>query len=383
MNYNDQTPTNDPFRTRLSAGLDNIASTTPAREPGQFDPDAMPLVISEAPQRRTGAYLTAAAAVAALTVTGLVAISGRTEEQPAQADGTAPDALPVTTPEQTASTTPQSVRGVPVCGAEFPVTIDVPAAIDEPNPGPATDGPTGEGQLAQHWNLAGGTIEVRWPADDREIYDLEAKRGDRTAFDRMTVGTPDDGTQAIVQAPNIDPRLDAAEIEALGETEPDSLEPMPSTLIMTATNTTAALEPPCDIMQVRYIDLDGNQLTLGYNTADFSAEPAFGVDLNPLITSSADATSAPNAANTASCGDNDIDDDTAGPAADTPAAALATFLESEQAPAGYSKSGYAEFKISDNQVDYAIINDGTLITLITVDRTDSAWSASYVTSAGC
>ncbi|WP_395160681.1 hypothetical protein, partial [Ilumatobacter sp.] len=73
MNNNDQTPTNDPFRTRLSAGLDNIASTTPAREPGQFDPDAMPLVISEAPQRRTGAYLTAAAAGAALTVTGLVA----------------------------------------------------------------------------------------------------------------------------------------------------------------------------------------------------------------------------------------------------------------------------------------------------------------------
>ncbi|MGA9276090.1 hypothetical protein [Ilumatobacter sp.] len=391
MNYNDQNPTNDPFRARLSAGLDHIASTTPAREPGQFDPNAVPLAVSGATPQRTGAYLIAAAAVAALTVTGLVSISGRTEQQPAQADQTAPDALPATTPAQTASTaptastastastTPQAVRGVPVCGAELPVTIDIPTAIGDANPGPAKDAPTGEGQLAQHWNLPGGTIEFRWPADAREIYDLDAKRGNRTAFDRMTIGIPEDGTQAIVKAPNIDARLDEAEF---GAAEPDASAPELSTMTMTATNT-AAFEPPCNIMQVRYIDLDGNQLTLGYNTTDFNTEPSFGIDLNPLITSSADATSAPDAANTAGCGDSDINGDVAGPAAGTPADALAGFLQSEQAPAGYVQSGYAEFKISDNEVDYAVIIDGNLITLITVNQTDSAWAATHVTSAGC
>ncbi|MGA9276459.1 hypothetical protein [Ilumatobacter sp.] len=382
MNHNDQTPPHDPFEARLIDGLDRLASSTPTHEPDHFDPNAVPLVTNEPEPRRTGAYLTAAAAVAALTVTGLVAISARNEEQPAQADQTAPPASPSSTVEQTASTTPLAVRGVPVCGAELPVTIDIPAAVGGANPGPAVYGPTSEGQLAQYWDLPAGTIEVRWPADEREIYDLDANRGDPTAFDRLGVATPDDGSQAIVQAPNIDPGLDDA-VESSSEPAADQLDAISPTLTMTATDAAPALGPPCDVMQVRYIDLNGNQMTLGYNPIDFSVEPAFGIDLNPLITSSGDPASAPDAANTASCGNNDLDDNTAGPIADTPADALAAFLESEQAPASFSKSGYAEFEISDDTVDYAIIKNGTLITLISVDHTDTGWAATHVASAGC
>lgn len=69
----------DSFETRLRRGLDNIASASPGHTPGEFDPDVLPLVFDETSRRRFNPVLTAAA-VAAVTVTGLVVIGSRDDE---------------------------------------------------------------------------------------------------------------------------------------------------------------------------------------------------------------------------------------------------------------------------------------------------------------
>lgn len=370
--------TGDAFETRLREGLDHLASTTPTSEPGEFDPDRWPLTSATQTPQRVGTYLVAAAAVVAVTVAGLVAVSGRLGEPPAQSEQPAApppveQPAPVTAPDlptvdSIVTTIPEPVRGVPTCGAELPVTFEVPSALEGPLPGPAASDPTLEGQFAQYWELPAGTIEVRWPADPREVYDLDRLRGDQTVFEQMSVGTPEDGSQAQVKVPNIDPGLTAAD----------------STLTMTATSSAADLQGPCDLVQVRYIDGNGNQTTRGYDVTNFAREPAFGVDLNPLVTIVGDAASAPDLAQMASCGSNDIDRDAMGPAAATPAEALDQYLDSDAAAAGFIKSGYREYEIGENEFQYATFtDDSTLLTLFTVSRSGQDWSVSHVISVGC
>ena len=225
----------EAFETRLTRGLDRIASQTPTRPPLEFDPDALPLVVADtSPNRRLVPYLTAAAA-AVVVVTGLVAITIRTDGQPAaDSVGTSAPGVTSSASVSTLSTVPQAVRGVPICGAALPITMDVSAATSGPNPDPAVYGPTSEGQFAQNWELPAGTIEVRWPADPREMYDIGSSRvrGNPAVFDGMAVSVLDDGSQAIVDIPN------------LGN----------ATLTMTATPSVAGLAAPCDVLQVRFID---------------------------------------------------------------------------------------------------------------------------------
>ena len=346
----------EAFETRLKRGLDHIASQTPTRSPLEFDPDALPPVAVDTPQnRRLVPYLTTAA-VAAIVVSGLVALTSRTDGQPAA------ESVVTTAPSvSTLSTVPKAVRGVPICGAEPPITIDVPTATSGPNPGPAVYGPTSEGQFAQYWELPTGTIEVRWPADPREMYDLESPRvrGNPSVFDGMTVSVPDDGSQAIVDIPN------------LGG----------ATLTMTTSPGAADLAAPCDVLQVRYIDHDGNQTTRGYDIADFKKAPTFGADLNPLITSTK-ASVAPDPATVVTCGDNNIDTDVTGAPSATAADALLAFLDSDQVP-GLMTSGYSEFTMSEDETFYAIIIDDRLLTHITVTRTADGWTVSHVKAPGC
>ncbi|MFT3851857.1 MAG: hypothetical protein QM733_03830 [Ilumatobacteraceae bacterium] len=69
--------TDDTIESRLTSGLDRIATATPVREPGSFDPDSVPIAVDDGhPPRRIGLLLVAAAVVA-VTVTGLVAIANR------------------------------------------------------------------------------------------------------------------------------------------------------------------------------------------------------------------------------------------------------------------------------------------------------------------
>jgi hypothetical protein len=356
------------FETRLKRGLDHIASQTPTRSPLEFDPDAVPLVAANtSPNRRLVPYLTAAAA-AVVIVAGLVVITSRTDPRRAAApvDTTATNASTApsvsTAPNvSTPSTVVQPVRGVPICDAELPITIKVPAATSGPNPGPAVYGPTSEGQFAQYWELPAGTIEVRWPPDPREMYDLDTPRvrGNPSVFDSMTVSVPDDGSQAIVDIPN------------LGG----------ATLTMTTNPKAAGLAAPCDVLQVRYIDLQGNQTTRGYKIADFKSDPTFGKDLNPLITSTHTA-GAPDPATVVTCGGNDIDTDVTGLPSATAADALLAFLDSGKVP-GLMTSRYSEFTASKDETSYAIIIDDRLITDITVTHAPEGWTVSHVKASGC
>lgn len=372
MNTTDRQATADEFEVMLRSGLDRLAAGTPTSAPQAFDPDALPVAsITTTEPRRWSPYLVPAAAAAILLV-ALVAIPRADDSGEQQPAAPPTDASPATTPDQTPlestapesstlSTVPVAVRGTPICDAELPVTIDLPTATSGPNPGPAVDGPTAVGQLAQHWELPAGTIEVRWPADPRELYDLETPRvrGNPTVFDGMTVGVPEDGSQAIVDIPN------------LGDAQ----------LTMTTGPAASGLTAPCDVLQVRYIDRQGNQTTRGYDIINFNSDPTFGLDLNPLVTST-HAGVAPDPATVVTCGEGDVDTDVVSGPSPTAAEALLAFLDSGQMP-GLITSGYSEFNMSDSETVYAIIIDDRLITHITVTRTNDGWTVSHVRAPGC
>jgi hypothetical protein len=358
--------------TRQQRPIEEIAPPTPI----DFDLSALQTATPDTPpSRRLIPLLTAAAAVA-VAVAGLVAIAGRTDGEPASQAGQPPIADPSSDPTgglsvETTATIPLAVRGVPICGAELPVAVEVPSAISGPYLGPVAEGPTSEGQFAQYWELPAGFVEFRWPADPREIYDLDAIRGNPTTFEAMTVAVPTDGTRAEIDVPTIDPDLNV---------DSDPLAD-PFTLRLSTTLVTAPLDAPCDLLQVRYVDKQGNQTTRGYNIADFNKDPMFGADLNPLITST-HAAVAPDPDTVVNCASAGIDTDVAGPPSATAADALLAFLDSDQLP-GLMTSGYTEFTMSDAETIYAIVIDDRLITHITVTNTPEGWAVTKVKAPGC
>lgn len=341
----------------------------------EFELSALQTVGTNTPPTRRLVPLLSAAAVA-VAVAGLVAVATRTDEQPASHFEPPPVAAPSSnqTPGLSVETTapiPPAFSGVPICGAELPVAVEVPSAISGPYPGPVVERPTSEGQFAQYWELPAGFIEFRWPADPREIYDLDGLRGNPSTFEAMTVAVPTDGARVDIDVPTIDPDLNA------------STDPLadPFTLRLSATSAMAQLDAPCDLLQVRYIDNQGNQTTRGYNLTDFNLEPMFGVDLNPLV-SSTHAAVAPDPDTVVSCAGAGIDSDVAGPSRTTAADALLAFLDSNQLP-GLMTSGYTEFQVSDAETIYAIIIDDRLITHITVTNTSEDWAVTNVKAPGC
>lgn len=357
-------------------GFDAITSPTPTGTRDGFDLRALePATADTPPTRRLIPLLTAAAAVA-VAVAGLVAIASRPDGQPASQAEQPPIAAPSSDPTaglsvETTVTIPLAVRGVPICGAELPVAVEVPSAISGPYPGPVVEGPTSEGQFAQYWELPAGFVEFRWPADPREIYDLDAIRGNPTTFEAMTVAVPTDGTRAEIDVPTIDPDLNV---------DSDPLAD-PFTLRMSTTPAAFQLDAPCDLLQVRYIDNQGNQTIRGYNIADFNKDPMFGADLNPLITSTYAAV-APDPDTVVNCESTGIATDVAGPPGPTAADALLAFLDSDQLP-GLITSGYTEYTMSEDETIYAIIIDDRLITHITVANTPEGWTVTKVRAPGC
>jgi len=368
--HDDDAELDRPIRDALASIMD----TAPPARTAPTDPH---LLESSSPTNNHPRLVVAAAAVMLIVgVGGLIALNrpgdvGVSDSLPDSSTPSAPAATasipaeaPVATTSlepSTSSTVPSAVRGVPICGSELPVTVEVPAATSGPNPGPAVYWPTTEGQFAQYWELPAGTIEVRWPADARELYDIETPRvrGDSTVFDGMSASVPEDGSQLTVTVPNLDA----------------------SPITLTTSPNAAGLQAPCNLLQVRYIDLRGNQTTRGYNIANFNTEPMFGTDLNPLVTST-DSSALPDPETVASCG-NDINDTVSGPNAPSAAEALLGFLESDEAQPGLMASGYSEFTANGNEVIYAYINDDRLITHITVTRTGTGWAVTHLNSAGC
>lgn len=119
-------PDDDMFEARLRAGLDQLAADTPVRSPGQFDPDALPLTTLTTPDvasPRRMAPVLAAAAVAAVTVAGLVAVAARGD----QSDTTL---RPAATAPPVASSLPAPTAAEPMApdGAMIPGALPAPLA---------------------------------------------------------------------------------------------------------------------------------------------------------------------------------------------------------------------------------------------------------------
>ena len=359
---------NDDLDPAVRRALADILDRAPRTPDAPHDIAVLP---TEHRQQRHTVLLVAAAAVAAVGIGGIVVT-----QRPATDPGPAAQPIPTGTATATSATTapltttPSSiaaVTGVPTCGAELPVDVAIPSSAGPVN-GPAVDPPAADGQFAQHWELPGGTIEIRWPADSRQVYDLEGTRGDPDVFAALSIGRPTDGSQAMVKVEHIDPATNATT----------------DTMTITATSRTAiaAGTPGCALIQVRYIDHDANQLTVGYDVADFNAEPAFGVDLNPVVVATEDVPNAPVAGAIAACGAQ-VNNDIATAAAATPAEALVAYLETE-APSGLMRSGYHELHVTaDDTVVYTWSNDQSVVTAITVTATDNGWTATAMNSAGC
>lgn len=92
-------PDDDTFEARLRTGLDQLAADTPVPSPGRFDPDALrltALATPEAVRSRGMAPSLAAAAVAAVTVAGLVLLATRDDQSdtPLQPAATATPVAP-------------------------------------------------------------------------------------------------------------------------------------------------------------------------------------------------------------------------------------------------------------------------------------------------
>lgn len=126
MNHNaNDTTTADPFEVRLRRDLNGIAASTPTGQRNRFDPALGTLALAERPPRHNASYLLAAAAVAALTVTGLVAISSRSTPEPAATAPPASATLPATT------SAPDSTTSV-ANDAQTPITVAANNAVIEP-----------------------------------------------------------------------------------------------------------------------------------------------------------------------------------------------------------------------------------------------------------
>lgn len=129
------------------------------------------------------------------------------------------------------------------------------------------------------------------------------------------------------------------------------------------------------------IDRDGNQTTRGYNIADFNSGPTFGLDLNPLVTST-HACVAPDRQPSRPAARATSIPTSSGGQSPTAAEALLAFLGSAQMP-GLITSGYNEFTMSDSETVYAVVIDDRLITHITVTRTNHGWTVSHVRAPSC
>ncbi len=252
--------------------------------------DIAVLPIEHRPQRRT-VLPVAAAAVAAVGIGGIVATQPH-DTDPEPAAQPVPTGTATATPATiaTLSTAPASiaaVTGVPTFGAELPVDVAIPSSAGLVN-GPAVDPPTADGQVRAALGAARrrhrDPLARRPPPGLRpRRHPWRARRVRRHLDPPPHRRLPGDG-QGRAHRPcgqrdhrHHDHRGNVAERHRPGT-------------------------PGCALIQVRYIDHDGNQLTVGYDVADFNTEPAFGVDLNAVIVATETVPTARLAGDIAACG---------------------------------------------------------------------------------
>jgi len=250
----------------------------------------------------------------------------------------------------------------PTCGVDLPVKVTVGDDLAaEPGPSPTGD-PVAPGQVVEHWNADFGTVEVRWPADPRPLYDLTGERSTAMpglegvefnagrGYSLVATVFPDDGNPGF------------------SSSDPSGVE----VYRLTGVDLTAPGEPPCDVLQVRVLG-HGWQMTEGWRWRDFRESV---VNLRPLVIWSGSAARAPDVSEL----ECPIGPDLPGPVAATPAAALDALVSSEANRAlqeGFApRDGYSEY-VGDDEYLYTIPKRGAplnpVATAVVVSAVDGGW----------
>ena len=331
---------NDQLERDLRTVLGDIIAQAPQ---ALQQPDRLTVVEIPVHHRRPALAIALGVTVLAV-VAGLVALSSRTTE---------PTQVPPTDAPATSTPQPSPVVGTATCGTELPVNITVPNAVIGPINGaaPLASQPAAEGQYVQYWTVSGGVVEIRWPADAQPLYGTGPVGSDTDSYGGGASAVAQDGSEIDAKDPEIDPA--SQEIDTY-------------TFVMTRKPDVTLVEP-CERVEIRTIRLDGSQNAGSFDARDLS-QPT--VDVNPLIRSTQDVTTAPAVDNSAPCSEPAVT--SADPAA-TPAEALARFL-SQGTPGVPELSGYDEYHVmTDDSYVYQHSSGGTLSSTITVTRVDSAW----------
>jgi hypothetical protein len=341
-----------------------------------YAPAPAPWPVRDEPHTR-GTQLRRWMVPAAATVIGVagaaavIVVGGQSTDAPGKV---APETTPV--PPRLPGV---AVTGEPTCGGELPVNVSVPGSSGM-QVGAATAPTPAEGQYVVHWEAQWGTVEVRWPADERLLYDLEQRFTEADMAPRYVgISMASDGSW-------LDATLDTYSVVD-GEPVTSAAQPTPLLHLERAGGEGDAAAP-CDVVQVRYLGDDWRVIE-GYFWPDFARMPSGVVDLNPLIVATEVTSSPPTPDNVTPC---DPDRGVRGgtllgyEVRATPAEALAAYLSSGDA-ASYVQSGYHEF-VADGEDRYVYTyspdyDPAMVATLVTVERDGDGWTVTGLYHSGC
>lgn len=318
--------------------------------------------------------------VAGIVLTGDEALEIVSPAQSTEAeDGTATPATDDTSPPPAQETVALT------CGAELPSGIELPGLgvglADGPLPGSEE---ALDGQLVKHATGDDLSVEFRWPPRDR----LERGVIDSELLTTGVGGYLHEQGRVVELFVNEDFETLIGGPDGL----PDGVEPL-----VRLTNVDYSGENPgCMFLEMRLIDGSGAEtsLVLGLDSGidDEGNVYAGGVvrDNDPVVVKTVTVEAAPAEALLCEGGVGDVPPsvDAAIDGAPVRSTALDALIAYLSGPDGETKyqSGYVEFLASDGSVTYAHPIGGGgdgYVTIIQVDPTDGAWSATQLIASGC
>ena len=338
-----------------------------AAVPGE--PSSLDVRVAATPsadRRRERSILIAACVVVMLIGVGLVIRHSGARVSPA----TAPAASSSVPPSESDGHRSASVGLDVRCGDVLPVDVTVPAATSGPLDGPAGGADaipaTGPSQLIRHWDRPGGSVEIRWPADPRPLYDPSRSEGSGSPG---VIGGM--STDAVERTLNVFGASDTASVPLV---------------VLHPVGTPTTLPPPCDRVQLR-IAANGLVETIGLSN-DLGSQQ-IGFDLGPLIGPvSEEPTAGPVGASiecTRVIGPTVVV--STAPIMASPAEALREFLAGpEGAPldATMPQGPYHEYHVTaDDTYHYEQYTNWNEHAAITVARVGDGWSVADWTSGSC
>jgi hypothetical protein len=251
------------------------------------------------------------------------------------------------------------------CGSQLPISVDVPGA--QPIDGPVPDTPPPDHQVVKHWNAADHTIELRWPADRRQ---LSSPGGAVVAFPMVgSWGSNGHTTSAYVNA------SDTTGSQLFSLTDVDGVD-------------LSHLSPACSVVQLRVTKGDGSMQTLGFGIPTAGIDPLV-VDLGPLVGLHRTSPERLPRDRTLACPDRVQRRSTVrvDAASASPSEALRTFLESDAAavvPRPAVPRPFEEtFMQNDGTYRYEHYLAWSTYVAITVAPTDGGWAVTNWENGEC